>query len=102
MPIWQTRIITIKKVTLSYVLLYKERHKMSRFSRFTNNIKVLQQELKSIKSQPLEGFRIEDNEDNIFKWQIGVFGPPGTIYEGGYFKGAKIMILVLLKSLRSA
>ena len=70
---------------------------MSRFSRYTNNIKVLQQELKSIKSQPLEGFRIEDNEDDIFKWNIGVFGPPGTIYEGGYFKGTKNKLDFLLK-----
>ena len=30
-----------------------------KYGRFTNNIKVLQQELKSIKSQPLEGFIIE-------------------------------------------
>ena len=71
---------------------------MSRFSRYTNNIKVLQQELKSIKSQPLEGFRIEDNEDDIFKWNIGVFGPPGTIYEGGYFKGKKNKLKLLLIS----
>ena len=88
-----------------------------KLGRFTNNVKVLQQELKSIKSQPLEGFIIEgkvifsvrtykwvsplayskvkicwvtspeDNEEDIFKWKIGVFGPPGTLYEGGYFKG---------------
>ena len=30
-----------------------------KLGRFTNNVKVLQQELKSIKSQPLEGFIIE-------------------------------------------
>ena len=32
-------------------------------------------------------FRIINvDESNIYDWQIAVFGPPGTPYEGGYFK----------------
>ena len=32
-------------------------------------------------------FRILHVDDsNIFDWQIAIFGPPGTCYEGGYFK----------------
>lgn len=55
-------------------------------SRRQQNIKILQQELKSLKVQPLEGFRIENSDESIYKWNVGIFGPPGTIYEGGYFK----------------
>ena len=76
-------------------------------SRRQHNIKILQQELKSLKVQarfktsatsklfyeadpkplkPLEGFRIENSDESIYKWNVGIFGPPGTIYEGGYFK----------------
>lgn len=29
---------------------------------------------------------IQVDESNIYDWQIAVFGPPGTPYEGGYFK----------------
>ena len=36
--------------------------------------------------KPLEGFRIENSDESIYKWNVGIFGPPGTIYEGGYFK----------------
>jgi len=50
-----------------------------------SNVKVLQQELRSLKLQPLEGFRILENDFNLFRWDVAIFGPPGTIYEGGYF-----------------
>jgi ubiquitin-protein ligase len=26
------------------------------------------------------------DEDNMFLWEVGLFGPPDTIYAGGYFK----------------
>ena len=26
-----------------------------------------------------------DDED-LFLWEVAIFGPPGTLYEGGYFK----------------
>jgi ubiquitin-protein ligase len=25
------------------------------------------------------------DEDNIFDWEVGIMGPPDTVYEGGYF-----------------
>ena len=35
----------------------------------------------------MEGFRIElVDERNLYDWQVAIFGPPGTLYEGGYFK----------------
>jgi len=53
-------------------------------------VKALQVELNNIRKDPIEGVTIEiPDESNIFLWDVGVFGPPKTLYEGGYFK-AKI------------
>lgn len=41
-----------------------------------------------MQSQPVEGFKVTCDEDNLFKWTVGIFGPPGTLYQGGYFKAA--------------
>lgn len=50
-------------------------------------IRALSQELKSLKDEPLEGFRVKlVNDENMFDWEVAIFGPPGTIYQGGYFK----------------
>ncbi|XP_060063665.1 ubiquitin-conjugating enzyme E2 R2-like [Ylistrum balloti] len=50
-------------------------------------VKALQLELKKIKEEPVEGFRVNLIEDeNLFEWEVAIFGPPGTLYEGGYFK----------------
>jgi len=49
-------------------------------------IRALQMELKSLQTQPVEGFTVTCDEENFFKWTVGIFGPPGTIYQGGYFK----------------
>ena len=54
----------------------------------------LQKQLKSILSNltidlvshPIPGTRVSLENDDIFKWEIGIVGPPGTIYSGGYFK----------------
>ena len=48
--------------------------------------KALQQELKSIQKEPLEGFTINLVNDNLFEWEVAIFGPPNTLYQGGYFK----------------
>jgi len=48
--------------------------------------KVLKQELTNLNKEPVEGFRIEVDEQNFYKWDCGIFGPPGTMYQGGYFK----------------
>jgi len=49
-------------------------------------IRALQIELKSLTKSPVEGFIVTAREDNIFRWIVGIYGPPKTIYEGGYFK----------------
>jgi len=50
-------------------------------------VKALQLELKKIVSEPVEGFRVKlVDDDNLFEWEVAIFGPPGTLYEGGYFK----------------
>ena len=39
-------------------------------------------ELKSLQSEPVEGFTVTcDDDDCLFKWTVGIFGPPGTLYQ---------------------
>eukprot|EP00040_Diaphanoeca_grandis_P003881 m.26257 g.26257 ORF g.26257 m.26257 type:complete len:168 (-) comp15333_c0_seq1:231-734(-) len=48
---------------------------------------LLSRQLKDLKKNPVEGFSAGlANEDDIYKWDIMVMGPPDTIFEGGYFK----------------
>ena len=55
----------------------------------TSAVKALQLELKKINDEPVEGFQVRlANDDNIFEWQVAIFGPPSTLYEGGYFKAS--------------
>lgn len=49
-------------------------------------IKALQMELKSLQTSPMEGFVVQCDDQNVFKWNVALFGPPATIYQGGYFK----------------
>lgn len=50
-------------------------------------VKALQLEFKKMQEEPVEGFQVKlINDDNLFEWQVAIFGPPGTLYEGGYFK----------------
>lgn len=49
-------------------------------------IRALQLELKNLQTQPIEGFTVTCDDDNMFKWTVAIFGPPGTVYQGGYFK----------------
>ena len=57
-------------------------------------VRALQLEMKKIQDEPVEGFRVSlANDDNLFEWEVAIFGPPHTLYEGGYFK-----VLVLLRS----
>lgn len=47
-------------------------------------------ELKSLQEQPVEGFRITlVEESDLYNWEVAIFGPPNTLYEGGYFKVGK-------------
>uniref|UniRef100_A0A7E4UM45 UBC core domain-containing protein n=1 Tax=Panagrellus redivivus TaxID=6233 RepID=A0A7E4UM45_PANRE len=48
--------------------------------------RALQLELKGLQSEPVEGFTVTCDDNCLFKWTVGIFGPPGTLYQGGYFK----------------
>ncbi|KAJ3157760.1 hypothetical protein HDU89_000138 [Geranomyces variabilis] len=45
----------------------------------------LQRQLKELMVHPVPGFRVAMKDDNIFEWEVGIIGPLGTPYEGGYF-----------------
>lgn len=50
-------------------------------------LRTLMLEFKSLQEEPVEGFRVKiADEDNLFEWEVALFGPPSTLYEGGYFK----------------
>ncbi|KAI6072326.1 Cell division cycle 34 [Aix galericulata] len=49
--------------------------------------KALLLELKGLQEEPVEGFRVAlVDEGDLYTWEVAIFGPPGTDYEGGYFK----------------
>ncbi|KAM9797250.1 ubiquitin-conjugating enzyme E2 R1-like isoform 1-T1 [Syngnathus typhle] len=49
--------------------------------------KALMLEMKSLQDEPVEGFKITlVNESDMYNWEVAIFGPPNTHYEGGYFK----------------
>jgi len=51
------------------------------------SIKALQLEYNKLQKEPVEGFTVKlDDDSNLYKWHVGIFGPPDTLYEGGYFK----------------
>ncbi|XP_059541978.1 ubiquitin-conjugating enzyme E2 R2-like [Myotis daubentonii] len=55
--------------------------------RMASSQKALMLELKSLQEEPVEGFRIAlVDESDLYNWQVAIFGPPNTLYEGGYFK----------------
>eukprot|EP00123_Amoebidium_parasiticum_P007478 comp18149_c0_seq1/m.18900 comp18149_c0_seq1/g.18900 ORF comp18149_c0_seq1/g.18900 comp18149_c0_seq1/m.18900 type:complete len:171 (-) comp18149_c0_seq1:267-779(-) len=48
---------------------------------------LLKRQLQELMKHPVEGFSaglIDDND--IFRWEIIIMGPPDTLYEGGVFK----------------
>ncbi|KAF7635127.1 UBIQUITIN_CONJUGAT_2 domain-containing protein [Meloidogyne graminicola] len=51
-----------------------------------NAVRRLQQELADVNENPIEGFKVTSAGDDLFKWKVALFGAPGTIYQGGYFK----------------
>ena len=53
----------------------------------STSTKILQSEYKKLQQQPVEGFTIGLVDDSdIYQWKVGLFGPPDTLYAGGYFK----------------
>ncbi|OAF68609.1 hypothetical protein A3Q56_03618 [Intoshia linei] len=56
-------------------------------AQYRTAIKSLQSELEDLMNNPIEGFRVSLlNDANIFEWLVIIFGPPDTLYAGGYFK----------------
>uniref|UniRef100_A0A914V2N0 UBC core domain-containing protein n=1 Tax=Plectus sambesii TaxID=2011161 RepID=A0A914V2N0_9BILA len=48
---------------------------------------LLKKQLAELKRRPVDGFSAGLlNDDDIYKWEILVIGPPETLYEGGFFK----------------
>uniref|UniRef100_A0A914CSK7 UBC core domain-containing protein n=1 Tax=Acrobeloides nanus TaxID=290746 RepID=A0A914CSK7_9BILA len=48
---------------------------------------LLKKQLGELRRNPVDGFSaglVDDN--NIFKWEVLVIGPPDTLYEGGFFR----------------
>jgi ubiquitin-conjugating enzyme E2 R len=57
-------------------------------------VRALALEMKGLQDDPLEGIRSKlVNDDNIFEWEVALFGPPDTLYQGGYFKVGIIRIV---------
>lgn len=47
---------------------------------------LLKNQLREITKNPIDGFSIGLSEsDSIYEWTVMMEGPPGTLYEGGYF-----------------
>ena len=43
--------------------------------------------LSGLLEDPLEGIRTKlVSDENLFEWDVALFGPPDTLYQGGYFK----------------
>jgi len=50
-------------------------------------VTALAKEYAGLQKEPVEGFRVKlVNPDNMFEWEVAIFGPPDTLYQGGYFK----------------
>jgi ubiquitin-conjugating enzyme E2 R len=53
----------------------------------SSSAKVLAMEFNKIIKEPVEGFNISLKDDSdLYDWKVAIFGPPKTLYEGGYFK----------------
>jgi ubiquitin-conjugating enzyme E2 R len=63
-------------------------HHPSTSSNSNSALRALTVELKHLHSEPVEGFTVTANDENLFEWTVAIFGPPKTLYEGGYFKAS--------------
>ena len=43
-------------------------------------------EFKALQREPVEGFLVTIQDEDFYTWQVAIFGPPDTPYQGGYFK----------------
>ncbi|KAI8912638.1 putative ubiquitin conjugating enzyme [Gorgonomyces haynaldii] len=46
----------------------------------------LQRQFRDLQKNGVPGFKITLVNDNIFEWEVGMVGPPDTLYQGGYFR----------------
>uniref|UniRef100_A0A5S6QMW1 E2 ubiquitin-conjugating enzyme n=1 Tax=Trichuris muris TaxID=70415 RepID=A0A5S6QMW1_TRIMR len=48
---------------------------------------LLRKQLAELKKKPVDGFSAGlVNDDDVYRWEVLVIGPPDTPYEGGFFK----------------
>lgn len=47
---------------------------------------LLKREYQHMLKNPVEGFSAGLIDDDIFKWEVMIIGPPDTFWEGGFFK----------------
>jgi ubiquitin-protein ligase len=52
--------------------------------------RVLSSELSKLARSPIPGFLVEPSCDDLFVWNVGIFGPPNTLYEGAYLRVGEI------------
>jgi len=52
----------------------------------TATAKLLQNQLKKIQSDPVEGVAVELSGDNLYEWKVYIEGPKDTFYSGGIFQ----------------
>lgn len=50
------------------------------------SMRALNMEFKALQREPVEGFLVTIQDDDFYTWQVAIFGPPDTPYQGGYFK----------------
>ncbi len=50
------------------------------------SMRALSMEFKALQREPVEGFLVTIQDDDFYTWQVAIFGPPDTPYQGGYFK----------------
>lgn len=67
--------------------------KMATTKATSSALRALAVEYKSLQEEPVEGFCVKlVNDDNLFEWEVAIFGPPDTLYMGGCFKVNHIFV----------
>ena len=52
----------------------------------TYTTQLIKRQLTDMMKAPPEGISVGPKDDNLFLWEVLMVGPPGTLYEGGFFK----------------
>lgn len=87
----------IYKIKLHIVPVFKIRTISKSKIMSTSAVRALALEYKSLQEEPVEGFRVKLlNDDNLFEWEVAIFGPPDTLYQGGYFKVSILQIIFIM------